>query len=139
MEEVLKLNTLLNLRTLTLYGNPISRINNFRRYILSYLPQIRSLDFSLITRDDRYAISPIRYMVCMLSYNTGWLYSFKRLFKYLVIPKKFVKVLECFLLRHYVVTLKVEKIISIWYHFSEIILLHGHIQYTAQSIDTRCF
>jgi len=59
MEEVSKLRSLLQLRTLTLYGNPIARINNFRRYVLYYAPQIRSLDFSLITRVNREAIRPL--------------------------------------------------------------------------------
>lgn len=63
VEEVLKLKPLLQLRTLTLHGNPISRIENYRRYVLFYLPQIRSLDFSLITLQNRSAVPPVGCIV----------------------------------------------------------------------------
>lgn len=63
VEEVMKLKSLFQLKTLTLHGNPISRINNYRRYILFYLPQIQSLDFSLITLQNRSCIPPIDCIV----------------------------------------------------------------------------
>lgn len=62
-KEVSILKPLLKLRTLTLFGNPIARINHFRRYMVFYLPQIHSLDFSLITRQNRHDIPPIGTVV----------------------------------------------------------------------------
>ncbi|XP_050520298.1 leucine-rich repeat-containing protein 51-like [Daktulosphaira vitifoliae] len=58
MTEVSKLKKLLNLRSLTLYGNMISRIRHYRAYVLVYLPQIKKLDFTIITREERLAVSP---------------------------------------------------------------------------------
>jgi len=57
--DVIKLKSLLKLRTLTLHGNPISRLVNYRSLVLFYLPQIKSLDFSLITRQERSVAPPI--------------------------------------------------------------------------------
>ncbi|CAI6350604.1 unnamed protein product [Macrosiphum euphorbiae] len=57
--DVTKLKSLLKLRTLTLHGNPITRLVNYRSLVLFYLPQIKSLDFSLITRQERSVASPI--------------------------------------------------------------------------------
>ncbi|XP_015367514.1 PREDICTED: leucine-rich repeat-containing protein 51-like [Diuraphis noxia] len=57
--DVIKLKSLLKLRTLTLHGNPISRLVNYRALVLFYLSQIKSLDFSLITRQERSVASPI--------------------------------------------------------------------------------
>lgn len=59
IKEVLKLKSLSKLRTLTLHGNPISRLSKYRNLVLFYLPQIKSLDFSLITRKERSVAPPI--------------------------------------------------------------------------------
>ncbi|KAF0764937.1 leucine-rich repeat-containing protein 51-like [Aphis craccivora] len=59
IQEVLKLKPLSKLRTLTLHGNPISRLTKYRNLVLFYLPQIKSLDFSLITRQERNVAPPI--------------------------------------------------------------------------------
>jgi hypothetical protein len=59
IKEVLKLKSLLKLRTLTLHGNPISRLTKYRCLVLFYLPQIKSLDFSLITRHEKSVAPPI--------------------------------------------------------------------------------
>jgi len=56
--DVIKLKSLLKLRTLTLHGNSISRLVNYRSLVLFYLLQIKSLDFSLITHRERSVASP---------------------------------------------------------------------------------
>lgn len=66
MEELSKLKPLLKLRTLTLHGNPISRINHYRQYVVHFLPQIRSLDFSLITHQDRKLVRPTGCTGCII-------------------------------------------------------------------------
>ncbi|XP_060836380.1 leucine-rich repeat-containing protein 51-like [Rhopalosiphum padi] len=66
IKEVLKLKSLLKLRTLTLHGNPISRLTKYRSLVLFYLPQIKSLDFSLITRHERSVAPPI---LCTVNNN----------------------------------------------------------------------
>ncbi|XP_050431361.1 leucine-rich repeat-containing protein 51-like [Adelges cooleyi] len=58
LREVAKLKELPNLRSLTLYGNLVSRICHYRGYVLAYLPQISSLDFTKITRQERLAVTP---------------------------------------------------------------------------------
>uniref|UniRef100_A0A8C5QMK0 Leucine-rich repeat-containing protein 51 n=1 Tax=Leptobrachium leishanense TaxID=445787 RepID=A0A8C5QMK0_9ANUR len=53
LSEVDKLASLPNLKSLTLHGNPIESESGYRSYILSVLPQLRSLDFSGVTKQDR--------------------------------------------------------------------------------------
>ncbi|XP_005292243.1 leucine-rich repeat-containing protein 51 [Chrysemys picta bellii] len=51
--EVDKLAVLPRLRTLTLHGNPIEEEKGYRSYVLSVLPQLKSFDFSGVTKQDR--------------------------------------------------------------------------------------
>ncbi|XP_013785888.1 leucine-rich repeat-containing protein 51-like [Limulus polyphemus] len=51
--EVGKLSVLLKLSTLTLHGNPLELENGYRHRVLGHLPQIRSLDFSGVTKIDK--------------------------------------------------------------------------------------
>ncbi|KAM9170975.1 leucine-rich repeat-containing protein 51 isoform 2-T2 [Pangshura tecta] len=51
--EVDKLAVLPRLRTLTLHGNPIEEEKGYRSYVLSALPQLKSFDFSGVTKQDR--------------------------------------------------------------------------------------
>ncbi|XP_069828003.1 leucine-rich repeat-containing protein 51 [Dendropsophus ebraccatus] len=53
LSEVDKLGALPNLKSLTLHGNPIETEKGYRSYILSILPNLKSLDFSAVTKQDR--------------------------------------------------------------------------------------
>ncbi|KAF7236587.1 Leucine-rich repeat-containing protein 51 [Varanus komodoensis] len=53
LSEVDKLAVLPHLRSLTLHGNPIEEEKGYRSYVLSTLPQLKSFDFSGVTRLDR--------------------------------------------------------------------------------------
>uniref|UniRef100_A0A452GJU9 Leucine-rich repeat-containing protein 51 n=1 Tax=Gopherus agassizii TaxID=38772 RepID=A0A452GJU9_9SAUR len=53
LSEVDKLAVLPHLRTLTLHGNPIEEEKGYRSYVLSVLPQLKSFDFSGVTKQDR--------------------------------------------------------------------------------------
>lgn len=46
IKSLLKLRKLCYLRSLTLHGNPIERMKDYRRYVIAILPQISNLDFS---------------------------------------------------------------------------------------------
>ncbi|XP_014211045.1 leucine-rich repeat-containing protein 51 [Copidosoma floridanum] len=46
MKSIVKLRYLPNLRSLTLYGNPIEKSPCYRRYVVAILPHISNLDFS---------------------------------------------------------------------------------------------
>ncbi|XP_058041281.1 leucine-rich repeat-containing protein 51 isoform X5 [Ahaetulla prasina] len=53
LSEVDKLAVLPHLRNLTLHGNPIEEEKGYRSYVLSTLPQLKSFDFSGVTKLDR--------------------------------------------------------------------------------------
>ncbi|XP_071989859.1 leucine-rich repeat-containing protein 51 isoform X2 [Engystomops pustulosus] len=53
LREVDKLAALPKLKSLTLHGNPIESEKGYRSYILSLLPNLKSLDFSAVTKQDR--------------------------------------------------------------------------------------
>ncbi|XP_033744044.1 leucine-rich repeat-containing protein 51-like [Pecten maximus] len=53
LKEIDKLQNLKNLRKLTLHGNAIENDKMYKQYILSMLPHLEYLDFSLITKGDR--------------------------------------------------------------------------------------
>ena len=53
LSEVDKLARLKNLRNLTLHGNPIESEPGYRQYVVKKLPQLKTLDFSGITKGDR--------------------------------------------------------------------------------------
>lgn len=53
LSEVDKLAKLKNLRNLTLHGNPIESEPGYRQYVLKKLPQLKTLDFSGVTKGDR--------------------------------------------------------------------------------------
>ncbi|XP_063162089.1 leucine-rich repeat-containing protein 51 isoform X2 [Candoia aspera] len=53
LSEVDKLAVLPHLRSLTLHGNPIEEEKGYRSYVLSTLPQLKSFDFSGVTKLDR--------------------------------------------------------------------------------------
>ena len=48
-----KLAKLPNLRNLTLHGNPIEEEPGYRQYVLTKIPQLKTLDFSSVTKADR--------------------------------------------------------------------------------------
>ena len=53
ISEIDKLVSLQNLRILTLHGNPIEDSSpNYRPYVLSRLPNLKSFDFSGVTKSD---------------------------------------------------------------------------------------
>ncbi|XP_067841711.1 leucine rich repeat containing 51 [Heptranchias perlo] len=51
--EVDKLASLPHLRSLTLHGNPVELMKGYRSYMVGNIPQLKSLDFSTITKQDR--------------------------------------------------------------------------------------
>ncbi|XP_078078741.1 leucine-rich repeat-containing protein 51 isoform X3 [Mustelus asterias] len=51
--EVDKLVSLMHLRNLTLHGNPIEQTKGYRSYVVGAIPHLKSLDYSLITKQDR--------------------------------------------------------------------------------------
>lgn len=51
--EIEKLKKLKNLTTLTLHGNPIENLVAFRHFILSRLPNLKTINFSGISKSDR--------------------------------------------------------------------------------------
>ncbi|XP_061485183.1 leucine-rich repeat-containing protein 51 isoform X2 [Rhineura floridana] len=53
LSEVDKLAVLPHLRSLTLHGNPIEEEKGYRSYVLSTLPNLKSFDFSGVTKLDR--------------------------------------------------------------------------------------
>ncbi|XP_073404564.1 leucine-rich repeat-containing protein 51 isoform X2 [Dendrobates tinctorius] len=53
LSEVDKLAALPDLRSLSLHGNPIETEKSYRSYILSLLPNLKTLDFSAVTKQDR--------------------------------------------------------------------------------------
>lgn len=53
LSEVDKLGALPNLKSLTLHGNPIEAEPGYRSYVLSLLPNLKTLDFSAVTKQDR--------------------------------------------------------------------------------------
>lgn len=53
LDDVEKLKKFPNLRTLTLHGNPIDEIKNYRFHVISVLPNLKNLDFTAITPQDR--------------------------------------------------------------------------------------
>lgn len=53
VQEVDKLATLPNLQDLTVHGNPIEEEKGYRQYVLSKLPGLKNLDFSVVTKADR--------------------------------------------------------------------------------------
>ncbi|XP_067889130.1 leucine rich repeat containing 51 isoform X2 [Heterodontus francisci] len=50
--EVDKLASLARLRRLTLHGNPVELIKGYRSYVVGIIPQLKSLDYSTITKQD---------------------------------------------------------------------------------------
>ncbi|XP_053161336.1 leucine-rich repeat-containing protein 51 isoform X4 [Hemicordylus capensis] len=62
LSEVDKLAILPNLRSLTLHGNPVEEEKGYRSYVLSTLPQLKSFDFSGVTKLDRSTASVWRRM-----------------------------------------------------------------------------
>jgi Leucine-rich repeat (LRR) protein len=53
LTELVKLQHLNNLKALTIHGNPIETIPNFRLYIIGILPQLIKLDSVLISKKER--------------------------------------------------------------------------------------
>ncbi|XP_002740743.1 leucine-rich repeat-containing protein 51-like [Saccoglossus kowalevskii] len=53
LEEVDKLADLPNLISLSLHGNPLENEKEYRSYVLSKMPNLRTLDFSGVTKSDR--------------------------------------------------------------------------------------
>eukprot|EP00033_Pygsuia_biforma_P001784 GCRY01001994.1.p1 GENE.GCRY01001994.1~~GCRY01001994.1.p1 ORF type:complete len:202 (-),score=13.56 GCRY01001994.1:324-929(-) len=55
LKELQKLSRLQNLKTLTLHGNPVEENNrDYRWRVISLLPNLRTLDFSPVTKNDRF-------------------------------------------------------------------------------------
>jgi len=58
IKEVNNLKCLTNLNSLTLHGNPLEQKHNYRKHILSVLPQLIKFDFSLVTKAEKREIAP---------------------------------------------------------------------------------
>lgn len=61
LNELLKLEKL-HLQSLTIHGNPLEAIPNFRLYIISVLPHLKKLDTVLISKKEKEAASVWRSM-----------------------------------------------------------------------------
>eukprot|EP00163_Fabomonas_tropica_P005653 TRINITY_DN15278_c0_g1_i1.p1 TRINITY_DN15278_c0_g1~~TRINITY_DN15278_c0_g1_i1.p1 ORF type:complete len:249 (+),score=26.10 TRINITY_DN15278_c0_g1_i1:26-772(+) len=59
IKEVDKLSKL-PLRTLTLHGNPIENVKEYRSYVIARIPTLRTLDFTAITNRDRQKAETIK-------------------------------------------------------------------------------
>ncbi|XP_056286365.1 leucine-rich repeat-containing protein 51-like [Pseudoliparis swirei] len=53
LSEVDKLRELQYLHNITLHGNAIAGNNKYRKHVISTLPQLKMMDFSSVTRDER--------------------------------------------------------------------------------------
>eukprot|EP01017_Pseudomicrothorax_dubius_P002954 TRINITY_DN10295_c0_g1_i1.p1 TRINITY_DN10295_c0_g1~~TRINITY_DN10295_c0_g1_i1.p1 ORF type:complete len:142 (+),score=26.85 TRINITY_DN10295_c0_g1_i1:100-525(+) len=53
MKEFTKLQPLQNLKSLTIHGNPIETIPNFRLYVIGILPNLQRLDSVLVSKKER--------------------------------------------------------------------------------------
>ena len=53
ISNVDKLASLSKLKTLTLHGNPVESSPGYRCYVVTTLPQLKTFDFSCITKDER--------------------------------------------------------------------------------------
>lgn len=53
IRSLIKLRSLCYLRSLTLHGNPVEQMKDYRRYVIAILPQISNLDFSPIIYTER--------------------------------------------------------------------------------------
>ena len=51
--EVEKLSSLCRLKSLSLHGNPIETLEGYRFFLLSRIPQLMTIDFSGVTKQDR--------------------------------------------------------------------------------------
>ncbi|KAK6172600.1 hypothetical protein SNE40_016223 [Patella caerulea] len=51
--EVEKLQSLKNLRKLTLHGNPVENVKGYRHHVLALMPWLQNFDFSAVTKADR--------------------------------------------------------------------------------------
>ncbi|KAF5283113.1 hypothetical protein FQA39_LY17420 [Lamprigera yunnana] len=58
IDQVLRLYPLKNLKSVTFHGNPISESPEYRTYVTTYLPQVRTLDFSAITLLEQHMPKP---------------------------------------------------------------------------------
>lgn len=63
LSEVDKLGSLAKLRTLALHGNPIENSEGYKQYIISRIPQLKTLDFATIIRSDRVTADVWKNMV----------------------------------------------------------------------------
>jgi len=52
LTEIDKLARLPSLMSLSLHGNPIESEKGYRNYVLTKIPQLRTLDFSRVTKSD---------------------------------------------------------------------------------------
>lgn len=53
VNQVDKLKQVRHLHTLTLHGNPVEMTENYRYHIISKLPELKSLDFSTVTKQEK--------------------------------------------------------------------------------------
>ncbi|KAI3365270.1 hypothetical protein L3Q82_010356 [Scortum barcoo] len=53
LSEVDKLGELQHLHSITLHGNAIETHRGYRNHVISALPQLKTMDFSCVTREER--------------------------------------------------------------------------------------
>ncbi|KAG5885836.1 hypothetical protein JTB14_032031 [Gonioctena quinquepunctata] len=58
LDQVNKLKPLVQLRSITLHGNPIANNPNYRRYVISALPQVANLDFTPVIPNEKLFLCP---------------------------------------------------------------------------------
>ncbi|XP_041672058.1 leucine-rich repeat-containing protein 51-like [Cheilinus undulatus] len=53
LSDVDQLGVLPYLHTITLHGNPIEQIKGYRRHVIAALPQVKKMDFNVVTKEER--------------------------------------------------------------------------------------
>ena len=53
LKELLNLKDCKNLKSLTIHGNPVETINNFRIYTIALLPQLKKIDTVLVSKKEK--------------------------------------------------------------------------------------
>lgn len=53
MKEISKLQCCQELKSLTIHGNPIDTLPNFRIYVIGFLPQLKKIDTVLISKKEK--------------------------------------------------------------------------------------
>ncbi|CAG9829656.1 unnamed protein product [Diabrotica balteata] len=62
LDEIKKLKSLINLRSVTFHGNPIANHPQYRSFVIAILPQLANLDFTPIIPNEKKFVQPVDLM-----------------------------------------------------------------------------